>query len=66
MSFRSWIAALAFVGAAAAGGAASAQQSGEQIFNTRCKMCHEPPVGQAPSRQTIGAMPSAQIVQALT
>lgn len=66
MSFRSWIAGAAFAAVALIAGAASAQQSGEQIFNARCKMCHEPPVGQAPSRQTISAMPTAQVVQVLT
>lgn len=67
MSFRIWIAALALVGAAAGTGAASAQvQTGEQIFNTRCKTCHEPAIEHAPNRQTLATMPANQIVQVLT
>ena len=42
MSFRSWIACAAVVVASLTAGAALAQQTGEQIFASRCKACHEP------------------------
>ena len=65
MSFRSWIAAAVVAGAALTAATAQAQV-GEQTFNTRCKMCHEPAIGQAPSRQTLSAMAPGEIVLALT
>jgi polyvinyl alcohol dehydrogenase (cytochrome) len=39
---------------------------GAAIFEARCKMCHEPAVGQAPSRIELVFMPAADIVSALT
>lgn len=71
MRLRSWIAAgaTAVVATVAAGWMAWAQPpapSGEQVFNTRCKMCHEPPVERAPNRSTLAAMPTRQILDALT
>jgi len=66
MSFRTWIAVVAFAGASLAANGAFAQQTGEQIYNGRCKSCHEPPIDRAPSRQILSSMPAAQIVGALT
>jgi polyvinyl alcohol dehydrogenase (cytochrome) len=46
---------------------AMAQASaGETVFNTRCKSCHEPAIDRAPNRVTLSAMPTAQILTALT
>jgi polyvinyl alcohol dehydrogenase (cytochrome) len=67
MSFRTWIAAMAVIGASVTAGAAAAQaQTGEQIFTARCKGCHEPAIEHAPDRRTLAAMPANQIVQVLT
>jgi polyvinyl alcohol dehydrogenase (cytochrome) len=62
---------LAAVAAASvwAGGAAaqpSAPNAGEQIFQTRCKACHEPPVERAPGVADLARRPKDDIVKALT
>jgi polyvinyl alcohol dehydrogenase (cytochrome) len=58
-----WMVALA---ALALPMAAHAQGAGEQVFNTRCKGCHDPAIDRAPSKATLGTYPTAQIVDALT
>ena len=40
--------------------------AGEQVFNTRCKACHEPAIERAPSKATLSTYPGAAIVDALT
>jgi polyvinyl alcohol dehydrogenase (cytochrome) len=45
---------------------ASQPQSGETIFNTRCKSCHEPAVERAPTRMELAFRTPADIVTALT
>src|SRR5580700_5049350 len=40
--------------------------SGNDIFNARCKSCHEPPVDRAPGRAELALRPRADIVAALT
>jgi mono/diheme cytochrome c family protein len=42
------------------------QAQGEDIFNTRCKDCHEPAVERAPNRDQLGAKTPDEIVTALT
>lgn len=59
--------ALAWLGSA---GAASAQTGGaaigQQVWETRCKGCHEPPVERAPGREQLAKRPPADIITALT
>src|SRR5207244_4384071 len=67
---KSWI-AIAAAGAAAiaVGWSASAQvpaAGGEAVFNARCKGCHDPAIERAPNRTALAAMPTRQIVDALT
>src|SRR5947209_10678495 len=45
---------------------ALAQSAGEGVFNTRCKMCHDPAIERAPTKSTLATYPAAQIVDALT
>jgi polyvinyl alcohol dehydrogenase (cytochrome) len=58
------------VAAAAAlsfGAAANAQQaSGQQVFEQRCKACHEPAIERAPSKAALAQRPQSDIVGALT
>ena len=46
--------------------AALAAASGETLYNTRCKGCHEPPQGRAPSREQLAFRAPAEIVAAMT
>jgi polyvinyl alcohol dehydrogenase (cytochrome) len=46
--------------------ASSTRPSGESVFSTRCKMCHEPAVERAPSRAELAFRTPADIVTALT
>ena len=43
-----------------------AAPSGQTVFETRCKACHEPPVDRAPGREQLSQRPQADIVRALT
>ncbi|HEY2677575.1 MAG TPA: PQQ-binding-like beta-propeller repeat protein [Steroidobacteraceae bacterium] len=45
---------------------AATSASGETIFNTRCKSCHEPAVERAPGRTELAFRPRADIVAALS
>src|SRR5277367_5502208 len=68
---RIWISAgaIAFaMGLSAFGLAQDAAQrpSGETVFNTRCKSCHEPAVERAPTRAELAFRAPADIVTALT
>jgi alcohol dehydrogenase (cytochrome c) len=53
---------------AAASGIAAAQQAvdAEALFGARCKICHEPAVGEAPDRSQLRARSSGEIVTVLT
>jgi mono/diheme cytochrome c family protein len=42
------------------------QAHGEDIFNTRCKDCHDPAVERAPNRDQLAAKSPAEILTALT
>jgi polyvinyl alcohol dehydrogenase (cytochrome) len=72
MRIRLWAAgAVATVGAvllAAGGAVAQAPQApnGEDVFNSRCKACHEPAIERAPNRTALAAFRPEQIVDALT
>lgn len=46
--------------------AAQTPQTGEQVFQSSCKMCHEPPIERAPSRGDLAKRPRADILTALT
>jgi polyvinyl alcohol dehydrogenase (cytochrome) len=70
--YRIWIGAsatttcaLAFA-AIALGQQASDPVSGEAVFNSRCKSCHEPAVERAPGRMELAYHARAEIVAALT
>jgi polyvinyl alcohol dehydrogenase (cytochrome) len=39
---------------------------GQTIFESRCRMCHEPAIDRAPGREQLGYMMQLQIVDALT
>jgi polyvinyl alcohol dehydrogenase (cytochrome) len=43
-----------------------APATGNDIFNARCKSCHEPPVDRAPGRAELAIRPRADVVAALT
>jgi len=69
---RIWIASSAIltfaigVGALALGQETSPAPSGETVFNTRCKSCHEPATERAPTRAELAFRAPADIVAALT
>jgi polyvinyl alcohol dehydrogenase (cytochrome) len=70
-SVRTWLAGVALAGLAAVTsfGAAQAQpaaSSGQQIYDTRCKACHEGGAARAPSRADLGQRAPGDIVNALT
>jgi polyvinyl alcohol dehydrogenase (cytochrome) len=46
--------------------APSSAPSGAEIFNTRCKGCHEPAIERAPGRPELALRPRADIVAALS
>jgi len=52
--------------AAAAAAASAVAAHGEQLFNTRCKGCHDPAVDRAPNRNQLAAFNGDVIVNALT
>ena len=58
--------ALATAWAGAVQAQPSAANAGEQIFQTRCKACHEPPVERAPGVADLARRPKDDIVRALT
>jgi polyvinyl alcohol dehydrogenase (cytochrome) len=68
-SLRTWLAGLALAGVSVIGAAAQAQpaaSSGQQIYETRCKACHEGGSARAPSKADLGQRAPGDIVQALT
>ncbi len=68
MKWTRWISASAVALGLALPLVAHAQDTaaGEQIFNTRCKGCHEPAIERAPTKATLATYPGAAIVDALT
>jgi len=46
--------------------AATQAANGEEIFNARCKTCHDPAVERAPSRLQLAFRPRADIITSLT
>jgi polyvinyl alcohol dehydrogenase (cytochrome) len=54
------------VGALMAQETATKAESGEAVFNSRCKSCHEPAVERAPTRAELAFRSPADIVSALT
>jgi polyvinyl alcohol dehydrogenase (cytochrome) len=68
-SVRIWLAGLALAGVSAIAAAAQAQPaapSGQTIYETRCKSCHEGGAPRAPTRADLGQRAPGDIVQALT
>jgi polyvinyl alcohol dehydrogenase (cytochrome) len=67
-SLRNWLAGLAFAGVSAIAATAQAQpaSSGQQIYEARCKGCHEGGAARAPSKADLGQRAPGDIVQALT
>ena len=66
---RTWLFGVAVAAASALGLSAHAQPSapsGQQIYETRCKACHEGGAPRAPSRTDLGQRAPGDIVQALT
>jgi polyvinyl alcohol dehydrogenase (cytochrome) len=66
---RIWLAGLALAGVSALAATAQAQpaaSSGQQIYETRCKACHEGGAARAPNKADLGQRAPADIVQALT
>src|SRR3954470_21290871 len=51
---------------AAAQAQPAAQTSGEAVYNTRCKACHEGGVERAPNRADLAQRPAADIAHALS
>jgi polyvinyl alcohol dehydrogenase (cytochrome) len=60
------VAGVAAACAALAAHAQPAQPSGEAIFQSRCKACHDPAIERAPGRAELALKPQSDIVQALT
>jgi polyvinyl alcohol dehydrogenase (cytochrome) len=70
-SGRTWLAgfaltSLAVVTSWSSAAAQPAAASGQQVFETRCRSCHEPAVERAPDRDQLAQRPQGDIVQALT
>jgi polyvinyl alcohol dehydrogenase (cytochrome) len=70
-SIRTWLAGVALAGLAVVASWSSAEAqpaaaSGQQVFETRCKSCHEPAVERAPGREQLAQRPPGDIVRALT
>jgi polyvinyl alcohol dehydrogenase (cytochrome) len=66
---RIWLAGLALAGVSALAATAQAQpaaSSGQQIYETRCKACHEGGAARAPNKADLGQRAPGDIVQALT
>jgi polyvinyl alcohol dehydrogenase (cytochrome) len=64
--FLSVAGAALIVGATTAQAQAQQMPDGAALFDSHCKMCHEPAISRAPDRTTLAAMPQASIVDALT
>lgn len=62
------VAGLALVIASLAAGTAGAQTAdpGRQVFEARCKSCHEPAIERAPSLADLARRPKADVLTALT
>ncbi|MCR5875976.1 PQQ-binding-like beta-propeller repeat protein [Phenylobacterium sp. J426] len=60
------MAGLVLAGAAAGGAWAQPAADGGALFQARCKMCHEPAVPRAPSREQLKGYSNTQIIDALT
>lgn len=64
-----WLAALVLWAGLAlapvASAAVAAPPDGEALYNTRCKSCHEPPQGRAPSRDQLRLRAPADLVAAM-
>jgi polyvinyl alcohol dehydrogenase (cytochrome) len=58
--------ALVWLGVSPPAVAQAPTSAGQQVWETRCKSCHEPPVERAPGRAQIAQRPAADIVTALT
>lgn len=54
------------LGATAVSAPAQQTPNGAALFDSHCKMCHDPAITRAPDRTTLAAMPAASIVDALT
>ena len=67
-SVRTWLFGVTVAAAAALGFSAQGQPAanGQQIYETRCKACHEGGAARAPSRADLGQRAPGDIVQALT
>jgi polyvinyl alcohol dehydrogenase (cytochrome) len=68
-SVRTWLAGLAFASVSAIAASAQAQPaapSGQAVYESRCKACHEGGAPRAPNRADLAQRPAADIVQALT
>ena len=68
---RIWITAALFLACGSSGlglaqEPAAQRPSGESVFNTRCKSCHEPAVERAPTRAELAFRAPGDIVAALT
>jgi polyvinyl alcohol dehydrogenase (cytochrome) len=65
---RSWLFGVAVAAASALSLSARAEpaSNGQQIYETRCKACHEGGAARAPSRADLGQRAPGDIVQALT
>jgi len=60
------VASGAILASAAVGQTAPDKARGEAIFKERCKVCHDPAVDPAPSREELAARTPEDIVAALT
>jgi len=67
-SLRTWFAGFALAAAAVSLSAQAqpAASSGQTVYETRCKMCHDGGNPRAPSRADLAQRPAADIVTALT
>ncbi|HEX3366986.1 PQQ-binding-like beta-propeller repeat protein [Phenylobacterium sp.] len=67
-SVRTWLFGVTVAAASALSLSAQAQpaSNGQQIYETRCKACHEGGAARAPSRADLGQRAPGDIVQALT
>ncbi len=66
---RAWAISLCLAAGALSGPAVAqtpAAPSGEQVFQARCKMCHEPAIERAPGRAELATRNRADVVAALT
>lgn len=61
-----WLAAIGVIVGLGVVQPAAAAPSGETLYNTRCKSCHEPALGRAPGRDQLKFRPAAEIIAAMT